>query len=160
MGARVLPSTQALDSSHQAIDIVLSGRSCVGKTTLARLLAASGWTLVTAREAIAANATGNELDRSQLVALGAELEAKRPGRWLIEVAAAAARPIVLDAVRTQSQMAEARREFSGCLHVHLRASRSARRERFCNRTDWIDQGVSFETIADIATCGSPASCLT
>jgi cytidylate kinase len=143
-------TSDTLNNGVPTVDLVLSGQSCVGKTTLAKLLATRGWHLFTAREAIVANAHGKGLDRSQLQALGAELEARRPGRWLVEAAASAPNPLVLDAVRTPSQIREARRQFGELLHVHLGASRDVRRERFSERADRIDDAVSFESLADSA----------
>lgn len=105
-----------------------------------------GWHAVTARAVLAAVDPQAKLDRAELQQLGARLEAERPGSWLMEAAAAASRPAVVDAARTEAQVVAARTLLPGCLVVHLDAPVEVRRARFASRADPGDHGIGFDAL--------------
>jgi cytidylate kinase len=129
-----------------AVDMVLSGPLCAGKSTLAYGLVGEGWHLVSAREVIAQGAQSVARDRRALQRIGDELEASRPGCWLAEAAAAGTRPVVLDAARTRPQLLEARSVLADCLVVYLDAPLAIRRARFAQRADRADSGIAFSEV--------------
>lgn len=130
-------------------DVVLCGSLCSGKTTLARRLASHGYSVVTAVDAIESHSGRTRLSRSELQQVGLELERAAPGKWLAEAAAAAARPVVLDAVRTPAQLAASRVSLNCPLVVFLSASLEVRRARFERRVAVreSDLGVPFDAVA-------------
>ena len=113
---------------------------------LATRLAKLGWHAVTARAVLAAVHPQAKLNREDLQQLGARLEAERPGSWLMEAAAAASRPAVVDAARTEAQVVAARSLLPGCLVVHLDAPVEVRRARFASRADPSDRGIEFDAL--------------
>jgi hypothetical protein len=62
--------------------------------------------------------------------VGGLLEARRPGAWLADTAAAVGRPIALDAVRTPVQASAARDRLPNCVLVYLTARKDVRQRRF------------------------------
>lgn len=133
------------DGRYRA-DVVLTGPSCAGKSTLATKLMKAGWHVVTARTVIVRADPQGQSNREALQRRGAQLEQERPGRWLMEAAIEASRPVVVDAARTTAQVAAARELLPGCLVVHVRADESVRRSRFVGRADPSDLGVEFDTL--------------
>lgn len=109
-------------------------------------LVTAGWYAVTARAVLATADPDVGLGRQALQTLGARLEDERPGRWLMEAAAAAPRPAVVDAARTQAQVAAARELLHDCLVVHLDAPLVLRRSRFASRGDAADEGIAFDAL--------------
>lgn len=124
--------------------IVISGPLCAGKTTLAEGLRERGRKMVSARAVITRLAGQGELDRERLQRYGRQLEAERPGVWLLQAALACGEPLVLDSVRTNKQAHVARARLPGCRLIHLTAPHEIRRDRFSGRLGVVAE---FDSIA-------------
>ncbi len=105
--------------------------------------------MVTAVQAIEAHAGRSGLSRFDLQRVGATLERSQPGEWLAIAAAAAPRPVALDAARTLAQVDAAKRRLDAVV-VHLTASADVRRQRFESRSRRSDSDTTFDAIAEIA----------
>jgi hypothetical protein len=88
--------------------------------------------LVTARAAIEAFVGRRGLTREQLVDHGASFERERPGEWLVEALAGIAgdAPLIVDSMRTKSQLAAVEGWRPTLLTVFLTAPAELRRRRF------------------------------
>lgn len=135
---------------RQPPDIVLSGPLCSGKSTLAAALVDYGYSIVTAVSAIESHAGRAGLSRLELQEIGVALERSQPGIWLARAAAAAPRPVVLDAARTAAQLTAAERLLDNPVLVHLTAPVGVRRKRFVSRPRPSDSEAEFDTIAATA----------
>ena len=131
-------------------DIVLSGTLCSGKSTLAAALVDYGYSVVTAVSAIESHAGRPGLSRLELHEIGVALERSQPGIWLARAAAAAPRPVALDAARTAAQITAAQRLLDNPVLIHLTAPVDVRRQRFVSRPRPSDSDAEFDTIAATA----------
>jgi hypothetical protein len=89
--------------------IVLSGRVCAGKTSLASALEAFGFECLSTRSLLLTLASrGADRNRSDLRRVGERLDSELGGRWVADAVAGIARsmqPVVVDAIRTIEQRA-------------------------------------------------------
>lgn len=142
--------------------VALSGQVASGKSTLAEGLAVKfGAEVVGTRELIqslyARMRTGPRLsDRMGLQLLGDELDASTGGSWVADgaepvIASAVPRGVVvIDSVRTESQLEELRKRFGRKVwHVHVKSSSSPELEtRYMSRRG--ASGISeFDSYADV-----------
>lgn len=121
----MLNNTTASGNAARSMTIVLSGRVCAGKTSLASALEAFGFQRVSTRSLLLALvAEGTVASRTDLQRMGAHLDANLGGRWVGDAVArmhAPGKRIVVDAIRTIEQRA-ALATLSPMVHCHLWAS--------------------------------------
>ena len=117
--------------------VVLSGRICSGKTTLADGLSeVIGASRLSTRDVLRKLAVG-PVDRRTLQELGRELDVRTQGRWLATAFGEATETVtplpnsavVVDAVRIAAQL-EALRKVATVFHVHLVAPAPVLEERY------------------------------
>lgn len=109
-------------------------------------LAANGWHLVTARGVLTGGDEDRRVSRADLQQRGMAVERQRPGAWLMDAAASAPPPVVVDSAKTRAQVGAAREELRGCVVVHLDVSVATRRARFVRRDDLADRGMRFDAL--------------
>lgn len=120
--------------------VLISGHLGAGKSGLARLLQKDfGYCRISTSELLTVEAKSRGLgsNRRELQSLGDTLDSETESRWVLDaVAAQAARlpanePIVVDSVRTPSQLAQFRNDHSfHVIHIHLYAPLKDLIERF------------------------------
>ncbi len=119
--------------------VIISGRLCAGKTTLAcSLVDKRGFLLMSARALLRLRAERDLDSRSALQEFGRTIDRQTRGRWLADAVSEhiyeGARPVVIDSVRTRMQLRHVRDLLgSGALHVHLTAEEAVLRDRFLER---------------------------
>jgi dephospho-CoA kinase len=130
--------TDLTGSARPEIVLGISGRTCSGKTTLARLLMEKGFVTVSFRDVLERliQQRGVPITRQALRELGLEVRLTRGQRWLQssvrhEVSEISARRVAIDGLR----FPEDHEFFTGTYgsrfrHVHLEASEHVRRTRF------------------------------
>jgi adenylosuccinate synthase len=107
--------------------ILLSGRICTGKTTLAeRLVNQYGFRCFSTRELLGARLKSGQEDRRVLQRFGEELDSKTHGAWLRDDLAESIRElpddaaVVIDSVRVRDQIERFRESYRPLVvHVHL-----------------------------------------
>lgn len=113
---------------------LLSGAIGVGKTTVARLLAAeTGAEFIPVRDALAARLGLEEPDRRTLQVEGAELDRRTAGRWLQEYVLEKLEEypaVVIDALRTERQTLPILDRVPSSALVYLEAHHDTRRRRY------------------------------
>jgi cytidylate kinase len=128
--------------------LILAGRLCAGKTTVARImLERLPAQVLSARETL--QVLGSAGNRDSMQVFGAELEERTGGTWLAEAALALPlKPdlIVVDSARTPEQAEALRALSTNSFLVCLCASDAERKRRFANRADRVDIGKSFEMV--------------
>jgi adenylosuccinate synthase len=132
-------------------DVIITGSLCTGKTSLARMLKADvGHEIVSAREVLRNLATRELVSRADLQKFGAAIEHEAPGTWLADAVRTARRAgvalIVVDAVRTEAQLAAVREVLHRSTTVALTGRREILEERFERRADTAD--VQTPTLAE------------
>lgn len=125
--------------------VVLSGRTCTGKSELAKELEqAFGFHVLSSRRLLDAEAKKRAAaaDRLALQELGDRLDGERRSRWLIDAVIRRAnelpesQPMVVDNVRNWSQLVPFRERHDWqVLHVHLYASSEILEARFRERKE-------------------------
>ena len=135
----------------QVPDVIITGSLCTGKTSLARMLNAKmGHEIVSAREVLRSIAQRELVSRADLQDFGATVEREEPGKWLADavrtVRRAGVASIVVDAVRTEAQLAAVREALRRPKTVALTGRREVLEERFARRADTAD--VQNPTLAD------------
>lgn len=120
--------------------IVLSGKVCAGKSTLAEALATrAGATLVKSKDLILQNLPHNEHTRVAMQDAGDQLDLETGGRWLSDelnkriMNEKSLSLIVVDAVRIADQVRFLRQGGWSVIHVHLNASREELAKRYVNK---------------------------
>ncbi len=125
----------------QRLIVVVSGRVASGKSLLARALASGfgGIRLSTRDVLLAKLGDDEEATRSTLQRIGAELDESSDGRWVADrlsttIYMASEQLVVIDAVRTASQVEGLRQAFGWQIrHVHVTASTETCEGRFEER---------------------------
>jgi adenylosuccinate synthase len=123
--------------------VLISGRTCTGKSGLGRRLCGEfGYHLVKTSEIIVAEAQkrGMKTDRLSLLALGEALDKETSHRWVIDAVEQAAKslpasqPIVVDNVRTCAQLEPFRGDRIGAvIHAHLYAPKVDLERRYAKK---------------------------
>jgi adenylosuccinate synthase len=138
------------------LTVLLSGRVCAGKTSLAVELGGLGFARISTRELLLEMATpGTSPDRIELQCLGDHLDATRGGRWVAEALGARwaeGGNLVVDSIRTADQRnAIARR--SRVIHIHLWAPPGvlAARYRERRRESPSFESTPYQLISETAT---------
>lgn len=131
--------------------VLLAGPIAVGKSTVARELAArSGGRIVSARELLLSMTEATE-DRASLQEAGARLDLRTNGRWLLEALIQQTDPTpqtltVLDSARTVRQTEPVLTELTRSRLVYLEADDESRRARFASsaQQDMIKRRTNFD----------------
>lgn len=136
--------------------IVLSGKVCAGKSTLAvQLRDKAGAVLVKSKELIYERLPNTSRTRRPSQLAGQRLDRETGGRWLAEALnervmnVDAEKPIellVIDAVRIADQVHFLRQSGWSVIHVHLEASEEALARRYASRP----KAAELETYADLS----------
>lgn len=153
--------------------VVLSGKVCAGKSTLAKLLRdKAGATLVRSKDLIYERLPKTPRTRRPSQLAGQRLDRETGGRWLADVLnerllnADPTKPLdllVIDSVRIADQVHYLRQSGWAITHVHLEASDEALEQRYANRPadgelasyadlakNWTERQVnSLEKMADV-----------
>jgi adenylosuccinate synthase len=132
--------------------IVLSGRICSGKSSLAKLLEKNlGAQIVHTKDLISETVATLPTTRAEFQDAGDLLDKRDGGQWVaiglsqrLATCDGSTPAIVLDSVRIPEQLAELRTTFHGLLtHVHLKAKHSVIEERYKNRSSSIREFATY-----------------
>lgn len=131
--------------------VILSGRVCAGKSTLARRLQDDlAAEVVSSKELIAAMAPTPPQSRADFQTAGDELDRRDNGKWIADAVVgrlSMCKPnttlLVLDSVRISEQLSALRAKFGAMLtHVHLTAGKSELDSRYRDR---VSDTAEFDT---------------
>jgi adenylosuccinate synthase len=119
--------------------LILSGRLCAGKTSLADELATRGSATILSARAVLRGLSPTPLEsREALQSFGEAIEHRTAGRWLAEAVRthiSTCSLLVVDSVRTKAQLSSVKDVAgSSAFHAHLIASEHELLRRFQERT--------------------------
>lgn len=141
-------------SSRQIV--ILSGKTCSGKTGLAELLERDfGFFVIRSRDILAGQLEldPSSADRRRLIEQGLKQNAATESKWVISGVLAglkgirASRPVVVDHVSDPRQVREFRKHFGpGLVHVHLYASQETLLDRYAATDGRREDAPPYEAI--------------
>ena len=128
--------------------VLMAGPIAAGKSTVARLVMQSlGGTTVVVREALHHALGAVELDRHELQRLGADLDQRTRGRWLVDyLEQIEVGPLVVDSLRTVRQTVPILDHFVDARLVYVNAHEETRRRRYrsAGEVDKIKRAAPFD----------------